>query len=172
VNFSRALATFETRRNTLLDTLSALPAEELTAHPVANKWSILEHVEHIIRAERVIFDGVATPDQLTARPRSIASRIRSVIVHGVLRFDIPVEAPSKKMLPTGTRTLEELRALWDENAGWLATYAARIGARGDDLAVFWHSVIGPMTFAQSLRLRRAHLDRHMRQIRYLQTLQR
>jgi hypothetical protein len=171
VNFSRALAAFDTRRNTLLDTLSALPPEQLTAHPVANKWSILENVEHIIRAERVIFDGVATPDELTARPRTVASRIRSVIVHGVLRFDIPVKAPSKKMLPTGTRPIVELRAHWDENSGWLASYAARITVRDTDPAVFFHTVIGPMTFAQSLRLRRAHFDRHMRQIRCLQRLQ-
>jgi hypothetical protein len=170
VNFTRSLAAFDTRRNTLLDTLSALPAEQLTAHPVVEKWSILEHVEHVIRAERVIFDGVATPDQLTARRRSIASRLRSVIVHGVLRFDIPVEAPSKKMLPTGTRSLAELRAHWDENSGWIASYAARITALGADPAVFSHPVIGPMTFTQSLRLRRAHLDRHMRQIRYVQRL--
>ena len=171
MNFQRALAAFDRRRNALLDALAALPTEQLTAHPVAGKWSILEIVEHVIRAERVVFDGIATPDQLTARPRTVASRLRSVIVHGVLRLDIPVEAPSKKMLPTGTRSLPELRAHWDENSGWIAAYAARIAERGADPAVFSHPVIGPLSFAQSLRLRRAHLDRHMRQIRHLQRLQ-
>ena len=171
MTFARTLAAFDARRSALLDELAALPEAALTAHPRTDKWSILEIVEHVIRAERVIFDGVATPDQLTPRPRTVASRIRSVLVHAVLRFDISVEAPSKKMLPTGTRSLAELRAHWDENSGWLAAYAARIDARGDDPAVFRHMVIGPMTLAQSLRLRRAHLDRHMRQIRYLQRLQ-
>ena len=171
MNFRRTLTAFDSRRNALLDALTALPIEQLTAHPVADKWSILEIVEHVIRAERVVFDGIATPDQLTARPRTIASRLRSAIVLGVLRFDIPVKAPSKKMLPTGTRSLPELRAHWDENSGWLAAYAARIAERGADPAVFSHPVIGPMTFAQSLRIRRSHLDRHLRQIRQLQRLQ-
>lgn len=170
MNFTRELSAFDARRTALLDELAALPETALTAHPRADKWSILEIVEHVIRAERVVFDGVATPEQLAARRRTVASRVRSVIVHSVLRLDIPVEAPSKKMLPTGTRSLAELRAHWDETSGWLASYAALIDARGDDPAVFSHAIIGPMTFAQSLRLRRTHLDRHMRQIRYLQRL--
>ena len=171
MNFSRVISSYENRRTGLLDELAVQPEELLTAHPVPGKWSILEIVEHVIRAERVVFDGIAAPEMLTARPRTLASRIRSAIVHGVLRFDIPVEAPSKKMLPTATRSLTELRAHWDENSGWVAAYAAMLQTRGGDPAVFSHPVVGPMTFAQTLRLRRAHFDRHLRQIRYLQTLQ-
>jgi hypothetical protein len=171
MSFARTLAAYDARRSALLNELAALPVTVITAHPRADKWSMLEIIEHIIRAERVVFDGVATPDRLIARSRTVASRMRSMIVQSVLRLDIPVEAPSKKMLPTGTRSLAELRAHWDENSAWLAAYAVRIGARGIDLAVFSHPVIGPLTFAQSLRLRRVHLDRHTRQIHHLRRLQ-
>jgi uncharacterized damage-inducible protein DinB len=171
VNFTRMLTSFDARRNALLDELAALPEPALTAHPRSDKWSILEIVEHVIRAERFIFDGITLPDQLIAHRRTFASRVRSVVVHAVLRLDIAVQAPSRKMLPTGTRALVELRAHWDQNSALLSEYAAHVIARRADPAVFSHPVIGPMTFAQSLRLRRAHLDRHVRQIRYLQRLQ-
>ena len=154
----------DARRTALLSEVGTLRPEELRASPTPGIWSVLEVVEHLVAAEQVILQGLPDPATLTPRPRELRHRLTYPLVWAVLRFGIPVKAPSRRMLPTGGASLDELRTRWEATYRWLRTYAAGL-APGSDPAVFRHPVCGPLTLRQALRLDRLHLEVHARQIR-------
>ncbi len=152
------------RRTALLEEVAALPPEALRARPGPGIWSVLEIVEHLVAAEQVILQGLPEPATLAPRPRELRHRLTYPLVWVVLRFGIPVKAPSRRMLPAGTTPLEELRGRWDTTYRWLRAYVGGL-APGTDPAVFRHPVCGPLTLRQALCLDCLHLDVHARQIR-------
>lgn len=167
----RMIQSFDDRRRALLDELETLSAEDLEARARPDKWSILEIVEHLMIAERVVLGGAPpAATDLVERRRSLKDRCVYPLVLLVLRFPIPVKVPSRRMLPTGTMSLAEIRSQWDENLRWLRSYAAGLDPEGHRRAVFRHPVAGPITLTQALRMDRLHLDRHARQIRQIRQI--
>jgi hypothetical protein len=163
------LRAFDARRNALLDEMEALEPAKLLARPLPGKWTILEIVEHLVIAERVVFQDLPEPSRLKARKPRLAQRVRYLIVMFVLRTGIPVGVVSPAMIPVG-RDLAELRRLWDENKTWLLACIESLGPEGIHRAVLRHPVAGPITIRQAAIMSRVHLERHIRQIRRLQTL--
>ena len=92
------------------------------------------------------------------------------LVMFILRFDIPVKAPSRGMLPQGGRPLDELREMWDGNHRWMRSCLGSLDSSGWRRPVFMHPVSGPLSPAQAVRMLEVHLDRHIRQIRRLQRM--
>jgi hypothetical protein len=152
------------QRGALLDGLEALDAPTLQARPRPGAWSILEIVEHLVVAESVILLGLPSRAELVARPRSLEHRLKFLAVLLVLKLQIPVRVPSRRMLPTGQRSLAELRTIWDGHVHWLRAFTE--ASEEDDLgqAFFTHPVAGPITLTQALRLDLLHLQTHSRQI--------
>jgi len=164
----KLIRSLDDRRRALLDEMEGLSAEDLQARARPGKWSILEIVEHLMIAERIVLAGLPPPAELVERPRSLKNRAVYPLVIFVLRFSIPVKVPSRRMLPSGTMSLAEIRSQWDETVRWLGAYAAGLGPDGHSKAVFLHPVAGPITLTQALRMDRLHLETHIRQIRRLQ----
>jgi hypothetical protein len=164
------LQSFDARRNALLDEVEALEPETLTARPLAGKWSILEIVEHLVLAERVVFQGLPDPAQLKARKPRPEQRVRHFLVLFVLRTGIPVGVASPAMNPEGGRSLAELRRLWDEDKAWLLACIDHLGPQGIHKAVLKHPIAGPISIPQAVVMSRIHLERHIRQIRTRQKL--
>src|SRR3954469_22946429 len=90
MSLARRLQAFDDRRNDLLDEMEALEPGKLLARPIPGKWSILEIVEHLVLAERVILRGLPEPSQLKVRTPRLKQRFRYLIVMIVLRTGIPV----------------------------------------------------------------------------------
>ena len=170
MRLDKRLQAFNDQRNALLDEMETLEPGTLLARPLAGKWSILEIVEHLVLAERVVFQGMPEPSQVKVRELRLKDRIRYLIVMFVLRTGIPVGVVSPAMLPEGGRDIAELRRLWDENQAWLRAYAGYLGAQGSHRPALKHPVAGPITVKQAAVMSRVHLDRHIRQIRRLQKL--
>lgn len=164
------LRAFDERRNALLDEMEALEPGKLHARPIPGKWSILEIVEHLVLAERVVFQDLPDPSQLKVRKPRLKQRFFYLLVLFVLRADIPVGVISTAMLPQGGRDLAELRRLWDENQAWLRACAESIGPQGIHRAILKHPVAGPINLRQATLMSRIHLERHIRQIRARQKL--
>jgi len=156
------------RRRGLLASLEPLGPEVLQARPAAGAWSMVEVIEHLVVAEQVILHGLPDPASLVERPRSLRQRCTYSLVVLILRFGIPVKVPSRRMLPTGSVPLAELRDRWDATFRWLCAYAEGLPPDGGDPAVFTHPVSGPITLRQALRLDGLHLEGHARQLRRLQ----
>ena len=159
------LARIERKRLALLEEVAALDEVTLTARPMAGKWSIREIVEHLVLAEDDVVGDFSRLDALDAQPRGIGHHVRYLIVLFVLRFRIPVTVPSRAMLPTGGRSLAELRETWDEHQRRLRSFVAGLTREGARRAIFRHPISGPLSVSQALVLLDAHLDSHIRQIR-------
>ena len=157
-------------RAALLDRIQGMSPDQLAATPRAGKWSILEIVEHLVLAERMVLRGLPDPSLLVERPRRPGHHVRYLLVVLILKSGIPVRVPSRAMVPKGGRGLGELRQLWDESQEWLRAYAGRLDARGLRKAVFEHPVAGPLTLEQAVRLDQIHVDGHARQIESLRRL--
>jgi len=170
MNLTRRLQAFDDRRNALLDEMEALEPGKLLARPIPGKWSILEIVEHLVLAERVVLQGLPEPSQLKVRKPRLKQRFRYLIVMFVLRTGIPVGVASPAMLPEGGRDLAELRRLWDEDKAWLLAFIDHLGPQGTHKAVLKHPIAGPVSVRQAVVMSRLHLERHIGQIRRLQKL--
>ena len=154
-------------RRGILAEVEAMRPDQLTRKPTPDSWNVLEVVEHLVLIEQVVLRGLPEFDQLVVRPRTLANRFWHAVIRAILFFNIPVKVPSRGMKPTGTRTLEELKALWDKQHAWVSRYAEHVDRTGRDPAVFKHPVAGPLTLRQSLRLVVPHMGRHWNQIRRL-----
>jgi hypothetical protein len=165
---SKKLDAYDRERCALLDELESLDSDRLERKPLPGKWSLLEIAEHLVLAEREILQNLPDPAELVDRKRSLKSRIGYSLVMAVLRFRIPVKVPSRGMVPRGETTIPELRRQWDESQSWLRSYVESLGPGELGRGVFRHPVSGPLTVPQTLRLGRAHLRTHLRQIRRLQ----
>ena len=152
------------RRQALFQGLEGLAPEVLRASLRPGTWSVLEILEHVVLAERVILQGLPDQTDLVDRPRSLRHRIKYPLVWLVLRLAIPVKVPSKRMLPAGQRTLADLREEWDQHLRWLSALAAGPTAGAQGKACFVHPVAGPITLVQALRMDLLHLQIHTRQI--------
>ena len=161
---SRLIDALDAQRLALLDGLAELSEEELRARPRPGAWSILEIVEHLVAAESVILQGLPPRADLVARPRSLAHRLKFHLVLLILACRVPVKAPSRRMLPTGTTSLAEVRRTWDAHLTWLRAFQEDAGAGSGEKAFFTHPVAGPISLVQALRMDLLHLGTHRRQI--------
>jgi hypothetical protein len=152
------------QRRVLLDGVQALDVEVLQAKPRPGVWSILEIAEHLVVAESVILLGLPSRAELMARPRRLEHRLKYLAVLLILKGRIPVQVPSRRMLPTGKRSLAELRDTWDGHLRWLRAFAEASDEAALGQAFFTHPVAGPITLAQALRMDLLHLQTHARQI--------
>lgn len=168
----RRIEELDAARNALLDELERLPRQQLAAHPIQGKWSILEIVEHLVLAEKDVLAGLPDPAELRPMTRTPKDRVLYWVVMGILRFRVGVKTPSKAMEPKGATSLAELRLRWDQSQAWLRRYADSVEPNGSDAAVFRHPVAGPMTLEQTLRMARTHVSLHTEQIQRLRSISR
>lgn len=153
------------KRTALMSRLASLDEELLSRHPKPLAWSILEIVEHLVLAEEDVFGELSTLDTRPVHHQHWQHYIRYWLVLSILRFNIPVQAPSRAMLPTGKHTLSALDERWANNQAYLRQFVEPLDRIGAKRAICQHPVIGPLTIAQSVRLLEIHMDRHIRQIR-------
>ena len=161
------ISALDLERRELLDELDRLASQSLTAKPSADRWSILEIVEHVVRAEREVLMGLPASVEWGARRRGLRSHLKYALVWFVLRCRIPVKVPAKPMLPTGEIPLSELRRDWDENLTWLRRHVEQLHHGDLRRPCFSHPVAGPIDTVQAVAMGRLHFEVHRRQIRKL-----
>lgn len=164
------LSSIERKRVAHLDQVATLEPSLVVAHPLPGKWSIREIIEHLVLAEREVVGDFSRLSDLVERPRTPENRIKYLVVMFVLRYGIPVRTPSTAMVPTGERSLAELRATWDEHHRLLRSFVGGLDRGGARRALFRHPIAGPITVSQGIRMLDVHLDTHIRQIRRLEQL--
>ena len=162
---TKKVENFDNKRNALLDEISSLDEAKLNARPFEGKWSVLEIVEHLVKAEREVMGGLADYAELKDRKQSFKNGLLYRIVMTVLKLGIPVKVPSKTMLPHNEFTFAELRERWDENQDWFRGYIETLGENDLQKAVFMHPVSGPITLEQAIDMSHLHLDNHTGQIK-------
>lgn len=170
ITWERRLRSWGERRRLLLDEVESLTPQRLVAKPLPGKWSILEIVEHLVLADRDVFQGLPDPAQLVDRKRRLKDRVNYPIVMFALACRIPVKISSPKMMPRSQSSLAELRRDWEAVGRWLESYLDAIEPGALAKAVFAHPIAGPMTLQQCFHMGDLHLATHTRQIRRLERL--
>ena len=155
---------YDRTRRALLDDLVGLNNDQLRRKPGPNDWSILQIVQHMVLAEQGVMQYLPEPEKLIDRKRGLRARIFYLVVILILRWNIRVPVPSKRMVPDGNTSLSELRQQWDENMRWFRRYLDSLGPEDLKRAVFSHPIAGPLTGPQAGKLAQYHFEAHLRQI--------
>ena len=161
---------YDSTRRALLDDLERLNDDQLRRKPGLNEWSILQIVQHMVLAEQGVMQYLPQPEELIARKRGLRARIFYPVVLLILRWNIRVPVPSKRMVPDGNTSLSELRQQWDENMRWFRGYLDSLGPEDLKRAMFSHPVAGPLTGPQAGKLAQYHFDAHLRQIKKVKAI--
>ncbi len=156
---------FGKKKQVLLEKVATLSHETLNARPIEGKWSILEIVEHLVNAEKDVLQGLPEYSKLVGKAQSYKNGLTYRAVLFVLKFGIPVKAPSEKMLPVGDVSLAQICKRWDQSQKWFKEYIEGLDEEGLKRAVFFHPVAGPVNPEQAVIMSIAHIDTHTRQIK-------
>ena len=162
---SEALQSLNLERLAPLDQVGQVDAERLSTRRVADEWSLIEILEHLVVAEREVLQDLPDASELREQRRGLRGRLAYPFVLFVLRRGIMVKVPSPTMVPKGGASLEDLRRMWDENQSWFATYVEGLDESRENPAVFAHPVTGPLTVKATIELACAHFDSHLRDVR-------
>jgi len=148
----------EIKYGKLLQQLNSLTDDVLYFKAGADKWSIVEVIEHLVVAEENMqeqLSGATAAPTLDPQDRS-AKNFHIVIK--VMTKDIPVDVPDESLEPHGQFSLEELLGRWDD------TYIDEINSEKAADPVYRHPFAGPLNMAETLRFIDVHFDNHMRHI--------
>ena len=124
----------------------------------------------MVIAESDVFQGFPKGSQLIELKRCFKTRFTYPLVLFILTKDIPVKAPSSKMIPQGNISIPKLRLQWDKNHQLIKSYVDSFDRNALRKTFFKHPVTGPITLGQAINLDQTHLNTHIRQIRKLQSL--
>jgi len=153
----------EALREDLLGAVRPLDTDLLQVRPEPTSWSLVEIIEHLVRAEETVLgpDGVGVAGAARAGP---GSRILYGVVWAILRLRIPVQVPATEMRPTGEAGLDDLTEEWRARHRGLRRYLDGLDAEGLRRPVFAHPVIGSLRPREALVLGEIHLRRHQGQL--------
>jgi len=154
----------EIKYGKLLQQLNSLTDEALNFKAGADKWSVVEVIEHLVLAEENMqeqLSGAASAPVLDPRDRS-AKNFHIVIK--VMTRDIPVDVPDESMEPHGQSPLETLLDRWGDTRKKIRTYIDAITPEKVEDLVYRHPFAGPLNMAETLRFIDVHFDNHMRHI--------
>jgi len=154
----------EALREDLLGAVRPLGADTLRTRPEPTSWSLLEIIEHLVRAEEAVLgpEGAGVEGAAAA---GRGSRLLYGVVWAVLRLGIPVQVPAAEMQPRGEAGLAELTEEWRDRHRGLRGYLEGLDSEGLRRPVFAHPVIGSLRPKEALVLGETHLRRHQGQLR-------
>lgn len=149
-------------RRAFLDTLGRFDADTVTAPVAEGRWSPLEYLEHLVRAEEATIWRMfgAVEDARAGRERLESPTPDAPIEEVVDRtWRVREDAP-----PLAVPRLRGSPAYWatrmERNAALVDAFAALVDPSELDTLAYPHPISGPFTMRQGLEFIRFHLDRH------------
>lgn len=152
----------EELRNPLLDELDGLDHQQLNAAPAPGKWSINQHVAHLILVEQRVLENVRyklqRPEELQDVP--FAQEAKALLMKVALHSGQKFKAPDIVANVPEVSELSALRKQWDtmrfELEDELTGFPPALLAKG----VFKHPVVGYLTICQTLNFLQDHFIHH------------
>lgn len=156
------VAEIESSRDEFLDLVGGLTPQEAAAPIGEGRWSPLEYLEHLVRAEEVTIWRMfkAVEDARTSRGVLKSPTPEATIEDIVDRtWEVHEEAP-----PLAIPKLGASRAYWSirmsSNAALVSAFADLVEESELDAIAYPHPISGPFTMRQGFEFIRFHLDRH------------
>jgi len=154
----------EKKYGKLLRKLNSLTDDVLYFKAQADKWPIVEVIEHLVMAEEnMLVQLTDATSATTLDPRDRSAKNFHIVIK-VMTRDIPVDVPDESMEPHGQFSLEELLGRWDDTRQKTRAYIDGINSEKAGNLVYRHPFAGPLDMAETLRFIDAHFDSHMRHI--------
>ena len=154
----------EIKYGKLLQQLNSLTDDQLNFKAGADRWSVVEAIEHLVLAEENMLEQL-TDKASSAKldPRDRSAKNYHVVIK-VMTKDIPVDVPDESMEPHGQFSLEELLVRWSDTRKKTRAYIDGITSEKAEDLVYRHPFAGPLDMAETLRFIDVHFDNHMRHI--------
>ncbi len=155
----------EMQRTALLTGLASHPASELERKPAPDRWSVLEILEHLVRADE---GSVRQLERRDAPAPTLPARLAAGLKLRIIRLilgRVRLKVPVKGLLPGGQPvSLAELSRRWGESRCRLAGYLETIAPEGLRAPLFRHPIAGWLTLEQGLDFHLHHVGVHRAQI--------
>lgn len=149
----------EGARRALIREVRQQDARVLNLKTEPERWSILEDLQHLVRAEQKTVPKIgALTVSGPKNPKMLA------MVLQVLDQDMVVDVPDPEMVPDGHTDLEDLIRDWEEARQRLHLFLEACGPDGLEAPVSHHVIAGPLTVIELLDLLASHFNHHRRRI--------
>lgn len=163
---SNAYEQLDQRMSTLFDRLSAYDDGLLQQQPAADKWSVIQVLDHLIHSERrsVLYCQKKLKAGDDIPESTIFNDLKMKLYDVVLSTKIKFKAPPVVSTPDNSRSLKATRAYCIEThqllRGFLESYPEKYLSKG----IFKHPVAGRITLLQMVRFFDVHVRHHLHQI--------
>lgn len=162
----KAFDAAEADRQALMTRLDALSEETLTQKPAPDKWSVVEVMVHLIKAETGTLKYLKKKLEVGGhRPASAFAGFRKAFLNIVIATPLKFKAPKVVQLEKDVKmSYAEAKSQWDNVRNELRTEYAAIDPKliGHDL--FKHPFAGKLNLLQSTSFMHHHMTRHIGQI--------
>lgn len=148
--------------NALLESVAGVSEEQARMRPAANRWSVLECVEHVILAENRMFALLAKESEPAAgvSDGTREGRVRSRSVDREYKFEAPEFALPLGQFPSLSAAVDEFRRCRARTASYLTQCDEELRAK-----TAMHPVVGQVSCQELLIIISLHPARHAKQIR-------
>jgi DinB superfamily len=148
--------------NALLESVAGVSEEQARMHPAADRWSVLECVEHVVLAENRMFDLLAKESGPAAAVSdgSREERVRFRSVDRENKFQAPEFSKPTGRFSSLVAAVDEFRRCRARTANYLTRCEDELRARTAK-----HPVVGPVSCQELLIILSLHPARHAQQIR-------
>jgi len=153
----------------LLHDLKNYSDAKLNEQPSENAWSVLQTMQHLIKAEAgsIAYVKKKLSFNPTLEKAGVRSSLNSVMLNIILSSPFKVKAPEQV---SGDNLLQDL-TFWDVAKQWkqqrqeLQKYLEDLPKDFFDKDLYKHPLTGKMTISNMLSFFNKHVDRHNKQIR-------
>jgi hypothetical protein len=152
------------KREQLLQRLGSLSHETLSFKAGADKWSVVEAIEHLVMVEENFVEQVTNKNPTPPLDPESRSAKKYQTVIKVMERDVPVDVPHESMEPHGRFSLEELLSRWENVRQKMQSVLGEVNPDNRGNLVYRHPYAGPLDMAETLNFIDVHFDNHVRHI--------
>ena len=166
--FESIFKTLEEDRTGLFAMLAGLPEERINFKPAEDKWSIVQIVFHLVKAERVSVITISKELKSGNNAKTgedAAHRSKGLI--DAMKSDAKIKAPDILAKVPDTYDIEELRNKWEIIRTQLKEILDGLPAEAADLELYEHPYAGKLSLMQGLDFLHHHYLHHLKQIKRL-----
>lgn len=154
----------EKEKTALFRRLDGLSDETLNRSPGEGRWSVIQVLCHLSRAEDLSLRYIRKKMQAEAPEAGVICRIKSAALSLALRSPLRFKAPAMSAEVPERETLGEVASRWDAVRREMVDALDEVPESDLSRAVFRHPRVGLISLEQALRFMQDHLDHHRRQL--------
>ncbi len=159
----------EEKRFNLFNEVNELKHSQLIIQPEKDKWSILQIIAHLTKAEMLILKSIdsATIDKDRLKKLGFESWISAKMLNLALKSKLKFKAPPQVRDIENDHTLKELRENWDKTRKLMRASLDKFDDRLIKKSVFKHPYAGLLNISQTLDFINSHVEHHLAQIKFI-----